>query len=206
MAAGFAYGQLGMSHHATEDIACMRVMPNAYVFSPCDPLETIAVTNAAMGIDSPCFIRLGRGGEPNLWKNFDLFEIGKAYKMFDGDDGVIFSTGAITKEAVEAVNQMKKQGKNIALYTFPTIKPIDENLIRECAKKYKKIITLEEHQIIGGFGSAVAEVMAKMGGERAALKTIGLNGEFTSVVGDTDYLRKYYHLDSSAIIEALEND
>ena len=206
LAAGFAYGQLGMSHHATEDIACMRVMPNVCVFSPCDPLETIAVTKAAMEINTPCFIRLGRGGEPKLWEAFDTFEIGKAYKMFDGDDGVVFSTGSITKEAIDAVEEMKKRGMSIALYTFPTIKPIDEDVIKECAKKYKKIVTLEEHQNVGGFGSAVSEVVSKIKGNRANVESIGLNGTFTCIVGDTDYLRKRYHLDSTAIVEALLNE
>ena len=206
LAAGFAYGQLGMTHHATEDISCIRVMPNVCVFSPCDPLETIAVTKAAMEINTPCFIRLGRGGEPKLWKTFDSFEIGKAYKMFDGGDGVVFSTGSITKEAIDAVEEMKKRGKNIALYTFPTIKPIDESVIKECAQKYKKIVTLEEHQNVGGFGSAVSEVVSKMKGNRASVESIGLNGTFTCIVGDTDYLRKHYHLDSSAVVEALSNE
>ena len=90
LAAGFAYGALGMSHHATEDLAAMKSLPNMTVFSPCDPIETRAVTRAAINLNTPCYIRLGRGGEPNIHNNLDdefSFEIGKAYKLFDGLDG-----------------------------------------------------------------------------------------------------------------------
>ncbi len=204
LAAGFAYGSLGMSHHATEDIACMRAMPDMVVFSPCDPLETIAVTKASIAYKGPCYIRLGRGGEPNLRESFANFEIGKAYPIFEGNDGVIFSTGAITKEAILAVKELEKQRIHIALYTFPTIKPIDKETILRCAKKYKFIISLEEHDITGGFGGAIAEVLCEIPGDHAILKRVGLDNVFTSVVGDTDYLRKYYHLDSSSLINDVK--
>ena len=204
LAAGFAYGALGMSHHATEDIACMRSLPNMVVFSPCDPLETEAVTKAAIALKTPCYIRLGRGGEPDLWNKFDNFEIGKAYKMFDGDDFVIFSTGSITIEAIKAINELKKEGINVALYTFPTIKPIDKMTIEECSKKYKTIITLEEHQITGGFGGAVSEVLSSFSGNKSSLDRIGLKDTYTSIVGDTDFLRKAYEIDSTAIIKVVK--
>ena len=206
LAAGFAYGNLGMSHHSTEDIACMRSLPNMTVFSPCDPLETIAVTKKAMEMNTPCFIRLGRGGEPNLRDTFPYedFKVGKAYLMNEGDDAVIFSTGAITKEAKKAVELLAKEGIYVSLYTFPTIKPIDKETIIECARKYKRIISLEEHQITGGFGSAIAEVLSEIPGEHALLRRIGLPNSYTSVVGDTDYLRHYYKLDCDAIVEVVK--
>ena len=204
LAAGFAYGPLGMSHHSTEDIACMRCLPNMTVFSPCDPIETVKVTRAAMRINGPAFIRLGRGGEPTLWESFDSFTVGKAYKMFDGGNDVIFSTGAITAEAIKAVKELKSRGIDVALYTFPTIKPIDVETITNCAKKYQRIITLEEHQINGGLAGSVAEVLAEIPGNKAVLKRIGMRDVFTSAVGSTAYLREYYGLDSKAIIKVIE--
>lgn len=205
LAAGFAYGGLGMSHHATEDIACMRTLPNMTVFSPCDPLETIAVTKASLSINTPCYIRLGRGGEPNLWDTFDTFSIGKAYEMISGSAAVaIFSTGAITKEAKLAALSLHKEGYDVSLYTFPTIKPIDEQTIKSVALKCHHIITVEEHDITGGFGSAVAEVLSEIPEKHAVLRRIGLNNEFTSVVGSTDYLRHYYKMDAEFIKKCVK--
>lgn len=205
LAAGFAYGVLGMSHHATEDIACMRSLPNITVFSPCDPFETREVTKAAIKMNTPCYIRLGRGGEQNLWDNFGSFEIGKAYQMSKGNTIVIFSTGSITKEAKSAVSELAKENIFVSLYSFPTIKPIDANLIKACAKDYKIIITLEEHQRCGGFGSAVSEVLSEIP-SHAKLIRMGLDNTFASVVGDTDYLRSFYGLDAKSIIKIIKGN
>ena len=205
LAAGFAYGALGMSHHATEDIAAMKVLPNMTVFSPCDPIETRAVTRAAISLNTPCYIRLGRGGEVNVHdKDLLSFEIGKAYKLFDGSDGCIFSTGSITNEAKKAVVSLKEQGINVALYSFPTIKPIDEELIRECSKKYSYIVTVEEHQIYGGFASSISDVLSFDNEKHASLIRVGMNDEYTSIVGSTDYLRKEYRMNSDAIVKIIK--
>lgn len=209
LAAGFAYGSLGMSHHATEDIACMRSMPNLTVFSPSDPLETTAVTNAAIKINGPCFIRLARGGEKNLRSEFnsESFVVGKAYELVNyGNDVAIFSTGSITTEAVKAADLLKNENIKASIFTFPTIKPIDEALIRKCANEFKLIVTVEEHQITGGFGGAVAEVLSEIPGKHAPLIRVGLRDVFTSVVGDTEYLRSIYKLDAKSIVEKIKDN
>lgn len=206
LAAGFAYGALGMSHHATEDIACMKALPNMIVFSPCDPLETIAVTKKAIELNAPCYIRLGRGGEPNIHKEFNAkdFVVGKAYELHHGNRNVcVFSTGAITIEAKKAVDELKEKGIEISLYSFPTIKPIDVDLIKSMALTHDLIITLEENNIFAGFGSSVADVLSTIVEKHATIKKIGLNDEYPSVVGDTEYLRKHYHMDSEAIKSAI---
>ena len=206
LAAGFAYGALGMSHHATEDIACMKSLPNMTVFSPCDPLETVAVTAKAIKMKTPCYIRLGRGGEPNIHSDFNVenFEVGKAYKISEGNSGVcVFSTGAITIEAKKAVDNLKNGGINVALYSFPTIKPIDEKTIIECALSNKVIISLEENNIYGGFGSSIADVLATLEVNHARLIKLGLKDEYPSIVGDTNYLRGYYKMDSKTIINTI---
>lgn len=207
LAAGFSYGPLGMSHHATEDIGAMRAMPNLTIFSPCDPIETKAVTKAAINIKTPCYIRIGRGGEKNIHEDSSLLEkfvIGKAYQLFDGNDGCIFSTGPITIEAKKAVLKLKERNTHFALYSFPTIKPIDKGIIMECAKKYKKIIVVEEHQIYGGFASAIGDVITESVDAKAILVRIGMRDEFTSIVGDTDYLRKVYKMDCDYIAKRCE--
>lgn len=207
LAAGFAYGNLGMSHHATEDIACLRSLPNMTLFSPCDPIETRLVAKECLKLKGPCAIRLGRGGEPNLWDDNFEFEIGKCYQMYNGENIAILSTGAITKEAKEAVLELRNKGINIALFTFPTIKPMDKGQVIDIFEKYKFVITLEEHNKVGGFGGAISEIVSQHDFDKkpAKLHIMGLNDEFTSVVGSTEYLRNYYKLDKKAIIEVVED-
>lgn len=201
---GFAYGALGMSHHATEDLAIMRALPEMTIFSPCDPIEVDAVTKAAYSIDGPCYIRLGKGGEKNIHKKTLNFKIGKAYKIIDGDNIAIFCTGSIIDEAIKAAELLKSKKINVTVYSFPTIKPIDKKTIIKCANDMDLIITLEEHNIIGGLGGAVAEVMAENKG-KAILNRMGLNDEFSSVVGNQSYLRNYYNIDSNAILKLIMN-
>lgn len=207
LAAGFAYGALGMSHHATEDIGCMKALPGITIFSPCDPLETEAVTKAAIQLSSPCYIRLGRGGEPNIHESFDCkdFKIGKAYKVQEGADKefVIFATGSIVGEAKKASEKLKQRGRSIAVYSFPTIKPLDIEFIQYCAKQFRTIITVEENNIYSGFGSSVADVLAQMRDRVSVVKKFGLSDEYSSVVGNTDYLRHFYKMDANAIVKYI---
>lgn len=199
--AGFAYGGAGMSHHATEDLAIMRALPNVTVFSPGDPLETIEVTKATAKIDGTCYIRLGKGGEENIHTKIDNFKVGKAIKIFEGKEICIFATGAILSEANKAAVNLNNNGISTSLYSFPTIKPIDKEVIEDCAKKHKCIITIEEHNLVCGFGSAISEVLAEIEGEHAFLRKIGLQDMYSSVVGSQNYLRNYYGICSDKIEE-----
>lgn len=201
--AGMAYGAAGMSHHATEDLAVMRVLPNITIFSPSDPLETIQVTKKAYVMKGPCYIRLGRGGEKNIHDKNETVNINSAIKILDGNKICIFSMGDITSEAYDATNELNKLGISTALYSFPVIKPIDLKTIELCSQKYDYILTLEEHSIIGGFRGAVAEVMAEFKGRKAILKRIGLVDEYPSVVGSQKYLREYYAISCKNIIDKI---
>jgi transketolase len=202
---GFAYGALGMSHHATEDIAILRALPNMTVFTPCDPIETREVTKLAVEIDGPCYIRLGKGKEKNLHTTNVKVSIGKGIKLREGKDVAILVAGAIANEAVEAADILKTIGIGCEVYSFPTVKPIDSNLILSVANKFENIYTLEEHNIIGGFGSAVSEVIAE-NKTKAIVKRIGLKDVYTSIVGDQSYLREYYKMNSIAIIDLIKED
>lgn len=197
---GFAYGSAGMSHHATEDIAIMRAIPNMIVATPSDPLEVELITKETYKIQSPCYIRLGKGGEKQLHnKEISNYSFGKSIKMQEGKDIAIFSCGAITEEAIELCEMLGKDNIIPTLYTFPTVKPIDKELIENIASTHKTILTLEEHNIVGGFGSAVAEVMAEMQEKKAKLIRLGLNDEFTSIVGTQKYLRDKYNISAQKI-------
>lgn len=200
---GFVYGSLGMSHQATEDIAALRALPGVVVMAPADLVEAEECTKALAAYKGTAYLRLGRGGEKRIHDKIENFQIGKAIKVYDGEKVAIFSTGAIFEEVTAAYDMLKAQGFNPAVYTFPTVKPIDAECIAACAKDFDLIVTCEEHNIVGGFGSAVAEVLAELPGNKARLVRIGLNDCYATRVGDQKYLRQQYGMDGAAIAEKI---
>ncbi len=200
---GFVYGSLGMSHHATEDIAMMRALPNVVVMAPGDLVEAEEATKAIAAYKGTCYLRLGRGGEKRIHSSIEGFQIGKAIKVRDGKKIAIFSTGAIFEEVQGACDILIQKGYEPAVYTFPTVKPLDEEIVKVCAENFDLIVTCEEHNIIGGFGSAVAEVIAQMSNRNARLLRIGLNDVYATRVGNQNYLREQYGMDSKTIAERI---
>lgn len=196
---GFVYGSLGMSHQATEDLAILRALPDVVVMAPGDLVEAREATKAIAAYPGTCYLRLGRGGEKRIHDHIDDFQIGKAIKVKDGRDIAVFSAGAFFEEVEKACAILEADGYSPAVYTFPTVKPIDAGVIRSCAKGFDLIVTCEEHNIIGGFGSAVAEVMAEMGQRRARLVRIGMNDRYAELVGDQKYLRDQYGMSAQKI-------
>lgn len=201
---GFVYGSLGMSHQATEDLAILRALPDVVVMAPADLVEAEEATKAIASYPGTCYLRLGRGGEKRIHKSIDNFQIGKAIKVKDGEKIAIFSTGAIFEEVNLAYDVLKEKGYNPAVYTFPTVKPIDKEVIEKSAKAFDLIVTCEEHNIVGGFGSAVAEVLAEMNDRKAVLLRVGLNDMYASIVGNQSYLRDQYGLSAKKIVEQIE--
>lgn len=200
---GFVYGSLGMSHHATEDIAAMRALPGVTVLCPGDLVEAEEATKAMANYPGTCYLRLGRGGEKRIHDKIENFRIGKAIKVNDGEKVAIFSTGAIFEEIAGARQILAEKGIHPAAYTFPTVKPIDKELIRECAREYDLIVTVEEHNVVGGFGSAVAEVLCEMKNHARLLK-IGLDDCYSTLVGSQKYLRGQFGLDAAGIAKTVE--
>lgn len=199
---GFVYGSLGMSHHATEDIAVMRSLPNVTVLCPGDLVEAEAVTRAIADYPGTCYVRLGRGGEKRIHDSLHDFEIGKAIPVSKGERIAIFSTGAIFEEIEEAKEILEKEGVYPTIYTFPTVKPIDTRVIKDIAATHEIIVTCEEHNLSGGFGSAVAEVLAELP-SHARLVRIGINDEYSTLVGDQKYLRHQYGMSGKKIAERI---
>lgn len=196
---GFAYGSLGMSHHATEDIAILRALPDVSVVCPADLVEAEAATKAIVNYPGTVYLRLGRGGEKRIHDSIPNFRIGKAIKVRDGKDVAILSTGAIFDEVRDAVSILENRGIYPTVYTFPTVKPIDKDVIHELSSSHKLIVTCEEHNLSGGFGGAVAEVLA-IEGSCARLLPIGIRDTYTQAVGTQKYLRTLNMLDSEAIV------
>ena len=195
---GFVYGSLGMSHHAMEDIAVMRALPDVVVMCPGDFVEAEAVTKAIAKHQGTCYLRLGRGGEKRIHKELPDFEIGKAIPVQSGKQIAIFSTGAIFEEVEETCSLLEGEGIHPTVYTFPTVKPIDVEVIREIASTHEMIVTCEEHNLSGGFGSAVAEVLAELPAH-ARLLRIGMNDQYSTLVGNQKYLRDQYGMSGKKI-------
>jgi len=199
---GFVYGALGVSHHATEDIAVMRALPEVLVACPGDPVEAEALTRSIIDWPGTCYLRLGRGGERHTHKKLDYYEPGRALKIRDGRDIVIFSTGAILGEVVQAVNLLEKRGLSVAQYSFPTVKPIDCDIIFECGRDFRLIVTVEEHSRLGGLGGVVAETLTGQP-SKAILLRLGLTDTYTTEVGSQDYLRRISGLDAAGIARQI---
>ncbi len=202
---GFVYGSLGMSHHATEDLAVMRSLPNVSVFAPADAMEAAAVAKAVAETPGTCYIRLGRGDEPRVRQSIDQFAIGKALPVQEGSRVAIFTTGDIYEEAAIAIQLLAQLGIAPTVYTFPTVKPLDADVISKCAESHELIVTCEEHNLSGGFGSAVAEVLASCRGN-ARLLRIGIPDTYCCEVGDQYHLRKFYGLDGESIARRIREE
>lgn len=204
---GYVYGSLGMSHHATEDIAILRALPDVTVICPGDPIEAALAVKKIAQTDGTCYLRLGRGGEQNVNTAIKDFEIGKAYKLRDTKDMnrkvAVFSTGAILEETSKACDMLEEQGIAVEQYSFPTVKPIDKAVIENCANRFDNIFTVEEHNIVGGFGGAVAEVLAECGG-KAKLHRIGIDDFYCIEVGSQAYLREQVGINAEGIVRKVK--
>lgn len=204
---GYVYGSLGMSHHATEDIAILRALPDVTVICPGDPVEAELATKKIAETDGTCYLRLGRGGEKVINTQIKEFEIGKAYKLRDAKDlpkkVAVFSTGAILEETSKACDMLEEHGIAVEQYSFPTVKPIDKTVIEDCANRFENIFTVEEHNIVGGFGGAVSEVLAECGG-KAKLHRIGINDFYCIKVGEQSYLREQVGINAEGITNKVK--
>ena len=200
---GFSYGPLGMSHQATEDIAILRSLPNVAVFAPGDLVEAEDITKAIVDYPGTCYLRLGRGGEKRIHNKIDNFQIGKAIKIKEGKDIAIFSTGAIFDEVIDAYSRLVEKGLNPIVYTFPTVKPLDIKTINDCAKRCKHIFAIEEHNVVGGFGSAVSEVIVGIEGEKSLVHMVGIRDDYPIKVGNQKFLRGEYGLDGASIADYI---
>ena len=200
---GMVYGSLGISHHATEDLAVMRAMPNLVVVAPGDPVESKLATRALVEHDGPAYLRLGRAGEPVVHTSAPAFELGKAITVRQGNDITLISTGGLLHEAVRAADALAERGFQARVLSMHTIKPLDTEAVLAAAEETDAIFTIEEHSVIGGLGGAVAEVLMEANPRSRYFKRIGLDGTFSSLVGDQDYLRAQYGLDAAGILRTV---
>lgn len=196
---GFSYGQLGMSHFATEDIAILRALPNMKVFVPTGKWETTELTRAIIAQGGPAYLRLDKGLAESGPRDGEGFVPGRARILREGRDATLVSTGAILSEALLAAERLEAKGIHCRVIAVHTVKPLDVDAMVAAARETGGIVTVEEHNIIGGLGGAVAEACLSAAAAPGFFIRIGLADEFPSVVGDQAYLRTAYGMDASAI-------
>ena len=201
---GTSFGQAGTTHHCTEDFSIMRSMAGMTVISPADSYETAKAMVAAIEHEGPVYIRIGRSFEPPLHKSMDSFdfEIGKAIQIHEGTDITVIATGRTVLPALEAAEISAQAGLSVRVLDLHTIKPIDKEAILSALMDTRRIITVEDHNVEAGMGSAVADVIAASG-KGCVLKKLGLQDEF-SIVGYPDDLLHYYKMDADGITEAIQ--
>lgn len=197
---GFAYGALGLSHHATEDLGVMRCLPNMTVVAPGDPVEAALATKAVYEIAGPCYLRLGRAGEIVVHASPPRFKIGKAITLQDGKDITLIATGGMLPTVLKAAALLKQEGISARVLSMHTVKPLDAESVLAAAHDTGKIVTVEEHSVIGGLGSSVAEVLAEAAGRQVVLKRMGVSDGFCHEVGNQEHLRKVYGLSVEGIV------
>lgn len=197
--AGLTVGADGGSHQAIEDISLMRTLPNMTVINPADAKEAEAAVLAAIDYQGPVYIRLGRAETKDIHDDSYHFEWGKAEVLRQGSDVTIFATGIMTAKALDAAETLAKQGVQAEVINVHTIKPLDEETVIASAKKTGKVVTAEEHSIIGGLGSAIAEVLARQCPTKQAF--VGVQDSFGESGSPDDLLEKY-GLTTEAIVKA----
>lgn len=199
---GILIGEDGASHQCIEDISLMRTIPGMTVLVPCDEYSVFLAVKAALEITGPVYLRFGRESAPPVYtRETAKFEIGKGNVLLDGADLTIVAIGDMVSEAVAAAKTLEKRGISAAVIDMASVKPIDRELICRYASKTKRIVTAEDHSIIGGLGSAVAEILAETGS--AKLSRVGVKDEF-GCSGKRGELQEKFALNEAGIIAAAE--
>jgi transketolase len=203
MGAGFSYGALGMSHHATEDIAIMRSLPGMTVISTSTEDEAYFSTIELSKRNGVGYLRLDKSKVSKHKISKSEFEIGKGNILKDGSDYTIIACGGIVEEALLAADNLDKNNISCKVVSMHTIKPIDNALIQDCIKNSKGIVSLEEGNITGGLGSAILEECLKNGEFPLKMKALGINDEYVSIVGSQEYLRNSVGISKRFIVNTI---
>lgn len=203
LASGLILGNLGFTHCCIEDIGVLRSIPNLNIISPADSLETIKSIEASLHSKKSTYIRVTGGpNNPIIYESDYKFEIGKSITLKKGNDVTLFGSGAILENCMIAAKALEEKKISTGVVNMHTIKPIDKDVILNAAEKSKLIVTVEEHNIIGGLGSAVSEVLSNIRNSPKQL-TIGINDSYTKS-GSYKYLKNYYRLTSEKILEDVQ--
>ncbi len=203
---GLSYSELGPTHHSFEDIAILRSIPNLRILAPSDSNELIHQMREALVLDGPTYIRIGKKGEPNIFKESDSLGIGKANLICEGSDFLLIGTGPIINEAIIASNILKSEDIELAVLNLGSVSPLDEeSLRREIKKNYKAWIVLEEHSIIGGLGSSILDWLNDINVNNAPrIYKLGIPNTFIHNLGKQAYIRKELGIDVNGICKLVK--
>jgi transketolase len=199
--AGVTLGEDGATHQILEDIGLMKMLPNMTVINPCDYNQTKAATIAIADYENPVYLRFGRPAVPNFTSATDKFEIGKALMLNEGTDVTIFATGHLVWQAIEAGHILAEKGISVELINIHTIKPLDAQAILNSVRKTRAVVTAEEHQMNGGLGDSICQLLARE--LPTPLEMVAVNDSFGQS-GTPDELMKEYGLDAAHIVAAVE--
>ena len=202
--AGLGYADLGATHQSLEDIAFLRALPGMTVICPADPLEVRLAMRAALEIDGPVYLRLGKKGEPAVHPEAPDFKIGKAISLRDGHDIALLSTGTILPLVIEIAKQLERQNISAAIQHFHTVKPLDDEALTLSTLKYPLFATIEEHSRIGGFGSAISEWMSDREIQTTRLLRFGTQDKFLREAGGSNYARMRHGLTVENIVARIQ--
>lgn len=202
--AGLTYGPAGPTHHLIEDIGVLNCLPNMTIFCPADTFETEAALRASLTLPGPSYLRLGKSGEPAVHDGQLDFQVGRGLSLQTGFDLAILATGNMVTAAVEVATRLAKQhGVSAELVSMPTVKPIDRDLIVSLAKRFPLLVTMEEHNLLGGFGSIVADTMMAAGCGATRLVKFGIPDVYSDSAGSQDYLRERYGLAPEGLVSRI---
>ena len=202
--AGLAYSGLGPTHHACEDISFLRSIPNMVVICPGDAFEVRGALRAAMQQDRPVYIRMGKKGEPVVHKGpIAEFKIGKAITMEEGSDVCLLSTGNMLPEAIEAGHKLKEKGISAEVVSFHTVKPLDEDKLKQAFSRFKLVATIEEHSLIGGLGAAISEWLVDTETRARKFVRFGTPDAFFKTSGEQEYARDVLGLTGRQIADKI---
>lgn len=203
--AGFAYSTLGPTHHAIEDIAAMRVLPNLTIISPASPLEAYKATIAAAELVGPVYLRLGTNKEPEVYTSDYEFQVGKGVLLTEGEDITLIATGSIVYDVVQVANELRDKGIRARVINMHTIKPLDKEVVLQAAQETGAVVTIEEHNIIGGLGGAVAEVLLENCCNPIIFERIGLSDCFCHGYGTHEEVKAMNGLSKTDIFKKVMN-
>ena len=201
---GFAMGMFGNSHYGMEDLTLMRAVPGLTVLSPADCTEVVKCLEAVLDYPKPVYLRLsGVMNQPMVYRKDYEFQIGKAILLREGSEIAVLATGTMVAESLKAAKILGESGKDVAVWNFHTVKPLDRDAVKKASTAAKLVVSVEEHSIQGGFGGAVAEVLSELPGSPRLLR-IGI-GDFFPHAGDYKYLLEQCGLTASAIARRIED-
>jgi transketolase len=200
---GFSYGTLGPTHHSLEDVGILRLMPNMTVICPGDPAEVRMAARAALAHDGPIYLRIGKKGEPAVHATDPDFTIGKGIEMRAGGDVCLVSTGTVLPLAMSVAQELDRHGVSTRVVSMHTVKPLDTDLLEDAYDRAGLVATIEEHSLIGGLGSAVAEWLVDAGQPNRRLLRFGTRDEFLHEPGEQEYARRYMGLSEDVITERI---